>query len=908
MEIQTKYNPKEVEKRTYQSWLADGSFSGTKDPNKKPFSVVIPPPNVTGILHMGHALNNTIQDVLIRFKKLRGYQTLWMPGTDHAGIATQNVVEKTLAQEGLTKEDIGRAEFLKRLWKWKEEYGSTILQQLKELGTSCDWDRTRFTMDDDYSEAVKETFIRLYEKGLIYRGNYIINWCPRCKTALSDEEAPYKEIDGWLYHIKYPVRCKESQKKTAPDHIVVATTRPETMLGDTAVAINPKDKRYRWLKGAEVTLPVVNRKLEVIEDELVDPDFGTGVVKVTPAHDPADFILAKNHNLEFINIMEDNALLNRNAGEFAGMDRFEARQALLEVLEEKKLIEKKEPYTLNAGHCYRCHTIIEPRLSLQWFVKMKPLAQAAIKVVEEDRIRFYPGRWKKVYLNWMYNIQDWCISRQIWWGHRIPVYYCTQCHSQEESRSKTTEEQIDKGLIVSGTKPAQCPQCGSKELIEETDVLDTWFSSWLWPFATFGWPFNKSTVHSPQSLDTETQKEEFKYFYPTGVLVTASEILFFWVARMIMAGMEFTGEIPFSDVLIHGTVRDEKGIKMSKSLGNIIDPLEIIDAFGADPLRFSLMLLCASGSDIYLSNEKFLVGRNFCNKLWNATRFLLANVKQRGFTITDLEISECDFADSWIIDELDKTIGEVTRFFEKYQINEAAKKLYEFFWHAYCDWYIEMTKDNFSLAKAKVALHCLISVLKLLHPIIPFITEEIFTILKKTTGLPLEKTILEASYPTEQKLKGKERMLAQAHSVIDLIKAIRNLKLDLGLNPSKKITVIITAAKDHATLIESNKTWIGRLANVETIKFSDRLGRVLFENANLRLDVALDAIDEGSFVSSLDKRLGEVNNLLSNTTKKLANKRFTDNAPAEIVARERQKQQHFSLQLERLKKLRNAFI
>ncbi|MBU2103071.1 MAG: valine--tRNA ligase, partial [Candidatus Omnitrophica bacterium] len=691
MEIPTRYNPQEVENKIYKRWITGHYFHATPDPKKEPFTIVIPPPNITGILHMGHALNNTIQDVLVRFRRMQGYEALWMPGTDHAGIATQNVVEKDLAKEGLRKDDIGRAKFQERLWQWTNKYGSTILGQLKKLGASCDWDRTRFTLDDGYSEAVKEAFVRLYEKGLIYQGEYIINWCPRCRTALSDEEAPRKDVNGWLYHIKYPIM----QGTTLIGHAIVATTRPETMLGDTAIAINPHDERHAHLKGSRIILPLMERELTVIEDDLIDRGFGTGVVKVTPAHDPVDFALARKYDLPFINIMNDDATLNEHAGDFCGMDRFEAREALIAVLEEKKLIEKKEPYKISAGHCYRCHTIIEPRLSLQWFVNMKPLTAPAIAAVNENKITFYPERWKKVYLNWMNNIQDWCISRQIWWGHQLPVYYCKSCYRPEgrglasngqshrpegrglasngqshrpetrQSMSSSAHELMSsgtkkpgasKGIIVSKTKPEKCPDCGGNEIVQDTDVLDTWFSSWLWPFATFYWPAGRGLASSPEgqysrntverevhsqghgpyhqpgsssahelmSLGAKSpgtlnlQQEDLKYFYPTSTLVTASEILFFWVARMIMAGLEFMGEIPFKDVIIHGTVRDEQGIKMSKSLGNIIDPLAIIDKFGADPLRFSLMLTAASGSDVYLSDDKFLVGRNFCNKIWNA--------------------------------------------------------------------------------------------------------------------------------------------------------------------------------------------------------------------------------------------------------------------------------------------------
>jgi len=702
MDIPSRYDPKEVEPRILKQWLENKDFS-VQTGSKHNYSIVIPPPNITGILHMGHGLNSTIQDLLIRYQRMKGYQSLWMPGTDHAGIATQNVVEKDLAKKGLRKEDIGREEFTKKLWDWRDKYGSTIINQLKQLGASCDWERLRFTMDEGYSNAIGEVFTKLYKKDLIYRGNYIINWCPRCKTALSDEEAAHKDIDSWLYYIKYPIKLN-SNLTGDKKYIVVATTRPETMFGDTAVAINPKDKRYSELMGAKVILPIVNKELPIVCDNEIDPEFGTGIVKVTPAHDPTDFIIGKKHNLEFINIMNQDARLNKNVpSDFVGMDRFEARKSLLALLENQGLIEKKIPYVVSAGHCYRCHTIVEPRMSLQWFVKMKPLAAPAIKVVEAGKIKFHPQRWNKVYLNWMNNIQDWCISRQIWWGHRLPVYYCLDCRRDLEQDSKV-------GIIVSKIKPKKCPKCSSENLKQDEDVLDTWFSSWLWPFATFGWP---------------EETKELKYFYPTNCLVTASEILFFWVARMIMASLEFTKKIPFQDVLIHGTVRDEKGIKMSKSLGNTIDPLDIIDKFGADALRFSLMLLAASGSDAYLNQEKFLVGRNFSNKIWNATRFIFLKIKENNLKIKDFKFNNLDSVDNWVLAELNSTIDQVSKKIDQYSLNEATKKIYDFFWHTFCDWYIEIVKDNVSPDKAKVLVYVLLNSIKLLHPLMPFITEVI---------------------------------------------------------------------------------------------------------------------------------------------------------------------------------------
>jgi len=886
MDIPTKYSPKEVEPKILKKWLESNCFhteADAKYPDKH-YCIVIPPPNVTGILHMGHGLNNTIQDVLIRYRRMQGYQSLWMPGTDHAGIATQNVVEKALAQENLRKEDIGREKFIERLWSWKDQYGSTIIEQLKKLGSSCDWQRTRFTMDEGYSQAVKEVFIKLYKKGLIYRGNRIINWCPRCKTALSDEESARKEIDGWLYYIKYPIQGKNLPKNK--QYIVVATTRPETMLGDTAVAINPSDRRYSWLKENKVILPIVERKLKIIEDEAIDPEFGTGIVKVTPAHDPTDSMLGKKHNLEFVNIMAEDATLNSNAPEdFIGMDRFEAREALLAVLAEKKLIEKKEPYKISAGHCYRCHTIIEPRISLQWFVKMQPLAKEAIKVVEQDKIKFCPQRWKKVYLNWMYNIQDWCISRQIWWGHRIPVWYCTDC------QKKGPEAETKKGVIVSKEMPEKCPDCGGKNLVQDEDVLDTWFSSWLWPFATFGWP---------------KESKDLKYFYPTNCLVTASEILFFWVARMIMSGLEFMGQIPFKDVLIHGTVRDEKGIKMSKSLGNIIDPLEIIERFGADALRFSLMLLAASGSDVYLSDEKFLVGRNFSNKIWNATRFLLLKVNENNLRIDNLDFKDIDSIDKWVLSRLNKTIEKVGQCLDEYSLNEATKEIYDFFWHVFCDWYIEIAKDNFTVDKAKVLIYVLINTMKLLHPIMPYITEEIFNLIKDTTELKLDDTIVNSSWPSKYTLDAKPGRLNEVDSLLNTISDLRNIKVDLGLG-QKKAKLEVAFKKPLGDLWKNNIAWICRLSNSIDVEFKSSLERILYANSLWSVNIGIDTLELDAFLASVEKKILNLEGVLKKADKKLKNEKFLQKASAVIIEKEKNKFTNVTEEIKRLKKIKDVF-
>ena len=912
MEISSRYNPKEVEPRILKQWLESDSFHAEAGLGSKPFSIVIPPPNITGVLHMGHGLNNIIQDVLIRYQRMQGRQSLWMPGTDHAGIATQNVVEKDLARKGLRKESIGRDEFTKKLWAWRDKYGSTIIDQLKKLGASCDWQRTRFTMDEEYSDAVKEAFIRLHKKGLIYRGNYIINWCPGCKTALSDEEAAHKEIDGWLYYIRYPVRQKTEDRRQKTEYIVVATTRPETMLGDTAVAINPQDKRYRWLKGARVILPIVERELTVVEDEIIDPEFGTGVVKVTPAHDPVDFTIGKKYNLEFVNIMNEDATLNKNVpGAFIGMDRFRAREALLTLLENKKLIEKKVPYTISAGHCYRCHTIVEPRISLQWFVKMKPLTKEAIKVVEKDKIKFYPQRWKKVYLNWMCNIQDWCISRQIWWGHRLPVYYCRDCRQQANESIADSPQSTNIGVIVSKEKPDKCPDCGCKDLVQDSDVLDTWFSSWLWPFATFGWPFEQKTEDREQKTENRLQttdlrkkKEEFNYFYPTNCLVTASEILFFWVARMIMASLEFMNKIPFSDVLIHGTVRDEQGTKMSKSLGNTIDPLEIIDKFGADALRFSLMLLAASGSDVYLNEEKFLVGRNFSNKIWNATRFILLKIKENNLEIDNLKLTNLDLVDSWVINELNNTIGEVSTHLDNYALNEATKKIYDFFWHVFCDWYIEIVKDNFSLDKAKVLIHVLLNSIKLLHPLMPFITEEISSTIGDCTQLSLGQTLVKSSWPQKYKLKAKN--LGKINASFNAIRSLRNIKADLGLG-QKKVRLEVCLDTKSRNFWEENIAWIARLTLSTAIIFKKELKRVLYEQEGLALNLDIESADLSIFLASLSKKISSLDNVLKKADQKLKNKKFLEKAAPDIVSREKKKSEDISANLKHLMELKDAF-
>ena len=689
-ELQKVYNPKEFEDRIYQFWLDGGYFKAEVDPEKEPYTIVIPPPNITGKLHMGHALDETLQDILIRFKRMQGYSALWVPGTDHASIATEAKIIEAMKKEGVTKDDLGRDGFLDRAWKWKEQYGGTIVEQLKKLGTSCDWSRERFTLDEGCSEAVKEVFVKLYEKGLIYRGERIINWCPHCKTSISDAEVEYEEQAGHFWHLRYPFA-------DGSGYLELATTRPETMLGDTAVAVNPNDERYQHLIGKKLILPLVNKEIPVVGDEYVDMEFGTGVVKITPAHDPNDFEVGLRHQLPVINVMTDDAHMTEDCGKYAGMDRYEARKAIVKDLEEQGYLVRIEDHTHNVGTCYRCGTTVEPRVSKQWFVKMDPLAKPAIEAVRSGEIQFIPERLSKTYYNWMENIKDWCISRQLWWGHRIPAYYCDSCGE----------------MVVSKEEIHTCPNCG-KEMRQDEDTLDTWFSSALWPFSTLGWP---------------NETEDLKYFYPTSTLVTGYDIIFFWVARMIFSALEHTGEVPFKNVLFHGLVRDEQGRKMSKSLGNGIDPLEVIDEYGADALRFMLVNGNTPGNDMRYSNDKVKASRNFANKLWNATRFILMNLSEE---VTEIALPDTlTMEDKWVLSKLNTLVKEVTENLDKFELGIAQTKLYDFVWDIFCDWYIELTKPRIAeggetaVKAQKVLIYVIANVLKLLHPFMPFITEEI---------------------------------------------------------------------------------------------------------------------------------------------------------------------------------------
>ncbi len=900
-EIPTHYNPADTEDKWYKFWEDNGYFGVSADSGKKPFSIVIPPPNVTGILHMGHALNDTIQDILIRQQRMKGKSSLWMPGTDHAGIATQNVVEKMLMKEGLRRQDLGREKFLERVWQWKEQYGSTIIKQLRKLGASCDWTRARFTMDEGYSRAVTEVFIRLYEKGLVYRGEYIINWCPRCQTALADEEAPHHELDAHLYYLKYPLKDDPSRSVT------VATTRPETMLGDTAVAVNPNDRRYKKLVGKTLLLPLAGREIKIIADSEVDAGFGTGAVKVTPAHDPNDYRMGRKHGLQFINVMHPDGRMNDLAGEYSGMDRFEAREVVLEDMKEKGLLEKIEPHKLSAGHCYRCHTIIEPYLSRQWFVKMKPLSLPAIEAVKKGRIKFYPKRWTKVYLNWMENIQDWCISRQIWWGHRLPVYYCDSCLRRQEQSTADSPSRADRdsgrknneeeGVIVSGTKPEKCPVCGNAQLRQDEDVLDTWFSSWLWPFATFGWPFG-------QGKEEKKKKKELAYFYPTDTLTTASEIIFFWVARMIMAGFEFMGDIPFRDVYIHGTVRDKDGRKMSKSLGNSIDPLEIISQYGTDALRFSLIAITAQGQDVYLSRERFEQGRNFANKIWNASRLVMMNLEPgTGAVEASAVSSEKDLSavNRWILSRLSVTLKKTDASLSAFRFNEAANLLYSFFWKEYCDWYLEIIKlDMKDRQNQSVMLRVLENFLAALHPFMPFITEEIWQKLPHVGD-----SVMTRAWPAHKDLRQDRKAETFMEDIFAVIAAVRNIRQELDIPPQKEVPAVIAASsKAQAEALKPLSAVIRRLARISVLGiekgYNHKPSSVAAVAGGMHVSVLLVGIvDIAAQREKLRVKIDNTSGAIRGKEAMLAKPGFADKAPGEIVDKEKDRLRELKETLER---------
>ncbi|MEE9200034.1 MAG: valine--tRNA ligase [Candidatus Brocadiales bacterium] len=876
-----KYNPKEVEDGHYSFWEERKYFHSEPDSSRKSFTIVIPPPNITGVLHMGHALNTIIQDVLIRWRRMEGNNTLWMPGTDHAGIATQNVVEKSLIQNGLKREEMGRKRFLDAVWQWRDEYGSTIIKQLKKLGSSCDWERERFTMDEGLSAAVREAFVRLWEKGLIYRGKYIINWCPRCQTALSDDEVDHETHDGHLWYIKYPFRDEPHLSMT------VATTRPETMLGDVAVAVNPEDERYKEFVGETLVLPVVGREIPVIADAMVDKAFGTGSVKVTPAHDPNDFEISLNHGLEPVVVMEGDATMSKDAGEYAGMDRYECREALVEELRHRGSIAKIEPHTHSVGHCYRCRTVIEPRLSDQWFVKMKPLAETAIKATHEGLVTFHPARWTKVYLDWLENVRDWCISRQIWWGHQIPAWHCKDC------------EEVN----VARTTPTTCSKCQGANLEQDPDVLDTWFSSALWPFSTLGWP-----------EDTE----ELKNYYPTNVLVTDRGIIYFWVARMVMMGLEMLGSVPFHKVYIHGTILDELGRKMSKSMGNGIDPLDMTERYGVDAVRMSLLLLTTEGQDIKLSESKFEMGRNFTNKVWNATRFILMNLEgQTPPPLSATKDAALSFEDKWILSRLNLAIGTTTAELERFRFNDALRTIYEFFWHEFCDWYLEIIKprlyepvneEDKAVARS-VLVHVLQHTMKLLHPFAPFLTEEIWQTLRENfreNGL-LEEGVIIASWPVAER---RDRDIEKTMELLqEIVRSLRNIRRNLDIPDKQPLSAIISAhAKTAVQLLEQHSGFLKQMAIVEDLDIGHDLSKPRSSASavvgSLQVFVPLSGvIDIDVEKQRQQKRITELDSYLEKVRKKLSNKNFVEKARADVVENERSRETELSEQISKLRQI-----
>ena len=855
-ELPKVYEPQEVEGRIYEMWEHNGCFEGRRDPDKKPFTIVMPPPNVTGQLHMGHAMDCTLQDILTRFKRMQGYAALWVPGTDHAGIATQIKVEEELrTKEGLSRYDLGREKFLERVWDWKHKYGNRIVEQQKKLGSSCDWSRSRFTMDEGLSRAVRHVFVSLYKKGLIYKGSRIINWCPNCVTALSDAEVEYQDKPGNFWHIRYPIQGEEGR------YVIVATTRPETMLGDTGVAVNPNDERYKDIVGKKCILPLVGREMPIVADDYVDMEFGTGCVKMTPAHDPNDFEVGLRHNLETIRVLDDNGKVVEGYGKYSGMDRYEARKAIVADLEEQGYLVKVEPHQHNVGTCYRCHNDVEPLISAQWFVKMGPLAEEALRVVNEGEVKFVPDRFSKIYTNWMENVHDWCISRQLWWGHQIPAWTCQECGH----------------ITVSETDPTECEHCHSKHIKQEDDVLDTWFSSALWPFSTLGWP---------------EETEDLKYFYPTDVLVTGYDIIFFWVARMIFSGCEHTGKPPFHTVFIHGLVRDDKGRKMSKSLGNGIDPLEMANQYGADALRFNLVTGNSPGNDMRFYTERCEAMRNFANKIWNASRFLMMNL-----TIDKCELPDkLELEDKWILSKLNSVIPEITENMERYELGVAAQKVYDFIWDSYCDWYIELTKtrlqgeDEDSKVRAQQVLcYVLTQILKLLHPFMPFITEEIWQALPHEGDYLMLQQWPEhhatLDFPEEEKAM---------ELIMDAIRAIRARRAEMNVPPSKKAQLTVSTLEQ--AVFHQGIPFLKRLAYasdvqvVEATREMDTQGMVTVTTHAARLYLPLAELvdlekEKARIAKELDKNRKELDKLET----KLNNPGFVNKAPAQVVEAERER-------------------
>ena len=862
-EMNKTYNPSEIEDRLYKKWMDKKYFHAEVDRSKKPFTIVMPPPNITGQLHMGHALDNTLQDILIRFKRMQGYNALWQPGTDHASIATEVKVTNKLKEEGIDKEELGREGFLKRTWEWKEEYGGRIVSQLKKLGSSADWDRERFTMDEGCSKAVQEVFIRLYEKGYIYQGSRIINWCPVCQTSISDAEVEYEDQAGHFWHINYPIvgtdKCIE-----------IATTRPETMLGDTAIAVHPDDERYKDLVGKMVLLPIVNKEIPIVADSYVDKEFGTGAVKITPAHDPNDFEVGKRHNLEEINILNDDGTINENGGKFAGMDRYEARKAIVKELEEEGYLVRIEAHEHNVGTHDRCHTTVEPMVKKQWFVKMSEMAKPAIEAVKNGDLRFVPGHFDRTYLHWLENIRDWCISRQLWWGHRIPAYYCDECGE----------------IVVAKEIPSVCPKCGCTHFTQDEDTLDTWFSSALWPFSTLGWP---------------EKTEDLDYFYPTNVLVTGYDIIFFWVIRMVFSGYEQTGKCPFSDVLIHGLVRDEQGRKMSKSLGNGIDPLEIIEQYGADALRLTLVTCNAPGNDMRYSEKKIIASRNFANKVWNASRFMLMNIEKAD--LSNVSLADLTPADKWILSKANSLVKEVTDNMEKYDFGVAVAKLNDFIWEEFCDWYIEMVKprlyneEDTTKAAALFTLKKVLTIsLKLLHPYMPFITEEIFCSLQDE-----EESIMVSEWPVfeeEFDFKAEEN---EVEMIKNAVRNIRNLRADMNVPPSKKASVYVVSEKEEVRRVfEDSKVFFATLGYASEVHVqADKAGiaedavSTVIPDAVIYMPFA-ELVDVEKEIARLEKEAGRLEGEIKRAKGMLSNERFVSKAPAAKVEAEKEKLEKYT--------------
>ena len=879
-ELAKVYEPKTVEEKWYREWEARGYFHARVLSDKTPYSIVIPPPNITGVLHMGHALNNTLQDILCRWKRMSGFNVLWMPGTDHAGIATQNVVERQLASEGKDRHEIGRENFIERVWRWKAESGGRIIGQLKRLGASCDWERERFTMDEGLSRAVREVFVRLHTEGLIYRDNRLINWCPRCHTALSDIEVEHEEQAGKLWYLRYPVIGSDIC-------LVVATTRPETMLGDAAVAVNPNDDRYRDLIGKDVMLPLVNRHIPIIADEYVDMEFGTGVVKITPAHDFNDFEVGKRHNLDRINVMDESGIINAAGRQYEGLDRFTARKKIIADLDEQGLLEKIDDHTLAVGGCYRCKTVVEPYMSLQWYVKVGPLAEKALAAVREGRTRIVPQQWENTYFEWMENIRDWCISRQIWWGHRIPAWYCDHCGE----------------VTVAKTDPERCAKCGSDEIRQDTDVLDTWFSSALWPFSTMGWP---------------DQTPELTAFYPTSCLVTGFDILFFWVARMMMMGIHFMGEVPFRDVYIHALVRDAQGQKMSKSRGNVIDPLTVIDEYGTDAFRFTLAAFAAQGRDIKLAEERIAGYRNFANKIWNAARFAMMNLQNFDPDTVEMSKLELSNADRWILYRLNEAARETEAALEAYRFNDAAGALYRFTWSEVCDWYIELIKDDLyrggeerKLTAQYVLWVVLEHLLRLLHPFMPFITEEIWQALP---GRKRSESIMTAEYPVTDPDRNFQSGAEEMELVMDVIKGIRNIRGEMEVPPSREIrAILVCSSEESARLLKKNEVYIMSLARLSDLA----IGRGIEKPADASVQVAGDVeivvplkglVNVEEEEKRLLKEIGKIDKDIDFLGKKLENPSFAERAPADVVSKEKKKLEDFAnkknVLMESLEKIR----